>query len=68
MFLHLDSETLLASCAAWWLGYLCLLMAGQVIQGLYIGSAWAEMNKAALEKAGITDILQVSRVQLPAAC
>lgn len=31
----------------------------QVAQGLYIGSAWAEMNEPALTKAGITDILQV---------
>jgi hypothetical protein len=33
----------------------------QVTRGLYIGSAWAEMNEPALTKAGITDILQVSR-------
>jgi hypothetical protein len=31
----------------------------QVTQGLYIGSAWAEMSEPALTKAGITDILQV---------
>jgi hypothetical protein len=31
----------------------------QVVDGLYIGSAWSEMNAAALTKAGITDILQV---------
>lgn len=34
-------------------------MCVQVTQGLYIGSAWAEMNEPALTKAGITDILQV---------
>lgn len=37
----------------------------QVVPGLFIGSAWAEMNEPALTRAGITDILQVRHQQLP---
>lgn len=35
------------------------LSRAQVVPGLFIGSAWAEMNEPALTRAGITDILQV---------
>lgn len=63
---HNPSDTLHTShipiCAA------CLVCCSQVVQGLWIGSLWAEMNESALNQAGITDILQVRLLLRRIAC
>lgn len=38
----------------------------QVYEGLYIGSLMAEMNRNALLRAGITDVLQVGTTAIAA--